>query len=701
MENRFNWKKILFVFQIFFIVINIQTVFSLAANNPNIDQFPKPKELEPAVNFWIKIYTRYNTNEYVIHDSRNLSIIYEIVRFGTAGEARVDLPQTRTQRNTLKKKQSHYKAILQKLASSKTNFDKLKEDEQKVFEIFSKTKKRSVYRTASQNVRTQKGQRNRFLNGMRISGRYMTYIKDIFNEHGLPQELTVMPHVESSFNYRAYSSVGAAGLWQFTRSTGRRFMKINYEIDERLDPLLATEAAAKLLKANFEELGTWPMAITAYNSGTAGMKRAKRNLKTSNIATIIAKYRSRYFKFASRNFYCEFLAALQIVQNYRDYFGEIQYDVPIQYQEFELPHYVKFSTLAQYFQIDKEELKKYNPAFRDPIFSGSKYLPKNYKIKIPQSVKPDVLYAQIPSKQLFVAQKRSQWYRVRRGDTLGNIARRNQTSINSLMVMNNIRNKHRIRVGEVLRLPDETKLKAITAKPEPVIASAEPEKLPPKNELKTKEVTKEVVVTAQPETEPPSKVVLSDEETSKTNVEESSKIEIAPIKVSDFVGPKIDVTVPKLQPNSSLNSEIELVENSKPQVGYILIELEETLGHYAEWMNVATQQIRNWNNISYGTNIRVGQKLKLVFQTISPEDFNENRLEYHRGIEEDFFNNYQVVNTSIHKVESGENIWYLCNYVYKLPYWLVRSYNGDLNLENLKPGDLIVVPEVTETTPSS
>ena len=88
----------------------------------------------------------------------------------------------------------------------------------------------------------------------------------------------------------------------------------------------------------------------------------------------------------------------------------------------------------------------------------------------------------------------------------------------------------------------------------------------------------------------------------------------------------------------------------------------------------------------------------MVFNTISPDVFNENRLEYHRGIEEDFFNNYQVVNTVNHKVNRGENIWYLCNYVFNLPYWLIRSYNSELNLESLKPGDLIVVPEVTEAS---
>ena len=70
-------------------------------------------------------------------------------------------------------------------------------------------------------------------------------------------------------------------------------MTINYTIDERLDPIRATRAAAELLRDNYNSLGSWPLAITAYNHGDAGMRRAKRRLGTDDIAVIIAKYHSR------------------------------------------------------------------------------------------------------------------------------------------------------------------------------------------------------------------------------------------------------------------------------------------------------------------------------------------------------------------------------------------------------------------------
>ena len=89
----------------------------------------------------------------------------------------------------------------------------------------------------------------------------------------------MLPHVESSFNPAAYSKVGAAGLWQFMRSTGRRYMRIDGAVDDRLDPFRSTEAAAQLLAYNYRVLGTWPLALTAYNHGSAGVRRAKETAR--------------------------------------------------------------------------------------------------------------------------------------------------------------------------------------------------------------------------------------------------------------------------------------------------------------------------------------------------------------------------------------------------------------------------------------
>ena len=139
----------------------------------------------------------------------------------------------------------------------------------------------------------------------------------------MPKEIAALPHVESSFNPAAYSKVGAAGLWQFMPSTAKRFMRVDSLVDERLDPYSATEAAANLMLYNYRLLGTWPLAVTAYNHGPGGLRRAQEQLGTSDIAVIVKRYQGATFGFASRNFYVSFLAALEVDRNAEKYFGPI------------------------------------------------------------------------------------------------------------------------------------------------------------------------------------------------------------------------------------------------------------------------------------------------------------------------------------------------------------------------------------------
>ena len=165
-----------------------------------------------------------------------------------------------------------YRRILGKLMRGK---DPAGPVERKVAEFFRPDAKSEDFRSAMRNIRCQTGQKDRFRAGVIRSGAYMDEIKRIFRNEGLPEDLSYLPHVESSFNPKAYSKSGAAGIWQFTRSTGKHFMKVGYTIDERRDPTLSSHAAAKLLRQNFWKLKNWPLAITAYNHGASGMLRAK------------------------------------------------------------------------------------------------------------------------------------------------------------------------------------------------------------------------------------------------------------------------------------------------------------------------------------------------------------------------------------------------------------------------------------------
>jgi len=636
---------------------------NMSANELNYspqDIFPLHKDMKPAYHFWVKIFSQYNTNEYVIHDSRKMNIIYEVVKLGVLDESRIDEPHTKTQKQFLKDKIKYYKKILNDLATIHPDTTKMNTEQKRVYALLSDFKYKNDFYNAMDQLRIQKGQKNRFRRGLEVSGRYMPFLKKIFKKYNLPEELTFLPHVESSFNYKAYSKVGAAGIWQFTRGTGKQYLKITYEIDERLDPILVTEAAAKLLKRNYDELGSWPLAITAYNSGLYGMKRAKKKLKTTELNDIIKRYKSRYFKFASRNFYCEFVAAVHVVQNYQNYFGSIDFESPIQFNEFPLPQYIKYSAIAKHLNLDKKSFKKYNPALRSSIYDNSKYIPKGYQLRVPIHMSVDSLKALIPGKEYFAKQKRSKYYHIRYGDTLSEIARRFGTSVDVLLAVNNISNEHYIRRGMTIRIP-------VDKEDELILAKNERTEVVPDKPVKEKPIEKSLASAPKEKNEGP---INKDNKSNKV-----SAIAFANGKSKDDL-------------------DIEFIQSKNPPIGYIRVEPEETLGHYAEWLEIKTQRIRDWNSLSFSRAIDLNQKIKLIFNQVKPDEFNRIRLEYHHGIEEDFFLHYDITGTMTHTVQSGENLWYLCQYVFNLPIWLVVNYNKDIDFSKLKAGDEIIFPDV-------
>ena len=193
--------------------------------------------------------------------------------------------------------------------------DDLTAHEQRILHAFGANATPRDFRDAIDRIRFQLGQADRFHEGLIRAAVWEKEIAHTLTQHGVPAEIAALPHVESSFNLAAYSKVGAAGLWQFMPSTAKRFMRVDDMVDERLDPYSATEAAANLMLYNYRLLGTWPLAVTAYNHGPGGLRRAQDELGTSDIAVIVKRYQGATFGFASRNFYVAFLAALEVDRN--------------------------------------------------------------------------------------------------------------------------------------------------------------------------------------------------------------------------------------------------------------------------------------------------------------------------------------------------------------------------------------------------
>jgi membrane-bound lytic murein transglycosylase D len=281
-------------------------------------------------------------------------------------------------------------------------------------------------------------------------------MRRILASHGVPPALAHLPLVESSYRTVAHSHAGAVGVWQFTRSTGRRFLHIDHAVDERLDTLLATEAAAKYLRENYDRLGTWPLAITAYNHGANGMAYAVRRLGTTNLATIVEQYKSPQFGFASRNFYAEFLAANEVMSQSERYCGPTRRPAIVR-DTVVVPDYVSFAEIARSANTDPESLAVVNPALARDVINGRLRVPKGYRLTLPADRTTDAFllaYATLPSSTKSSTQARYYaTHRVERGQTLSGIATQYRTSVAAIERHNHIADPRRLRTGQVLNIP--------------------------------------------------------------------------------------------------------------------------------------------------------------------------------------------------------------------------------------------------------
>ena len=418
-------------------------------NAAKAEIFVKPPAIESMVDFWESVYVGVSTDEGLLHDSDNLALVYETIE--------IDRDSSRSERKAqIGQRKKYWREVLLDLAAGTPPVGR---PEKHIVEAFTKALGRAPttedYRLATQRLRFQQGQREKFKAGLVRSGAYDAEIRQILRIHRVPEELALLPHVESSFLIHVYSKSGAAGMWQFIPATGRRFLTINHTIDERLSPKASTFAAAKLLRANFEKLGSWPLAITAYNHGAAGMSRAKQKMGTDDIGVICLNYKGRNFGFASRNFYGQFLAARRVVLDYEAYFGPLKLATPMEVDKWILPYFVDAAGLSDYLNLSTQSLSSLNPSLAQSVWRADRWIPKGYELKLPAGTLKDdaqTWIASVPMNLRHAKQRRSLYHTVTVGETLTHIARTYGTTIDSLVALNGLANPNQIFPGQKLEM---------------------------------------------------------------------------------------------------------------------------------------------------------------------------------------------------------------------------------------------------------
>jgi membrane-bound lytic murein transglycosylase D len=712
------------------------SVPALAADNP----MPRPPELEHDVQFWIRVYSQVDTNAGFIHDEQNLAVVYDTLHFAPNSP-----PHER--QKVVEAARDHYVETLRRIAGAT---GPLTPEDQRVRDLWGTEGTPSRLIEATDHIRFQLGQSDRFREGLRRSGAWEAHIAETLANMGLPAELAVLPHVESSFNPAAYSKVGAAGLWQFMRSTGRRYLHIDNSVDDRLDPFRSTQAAAQLLAYNYHLLGTWPLALTAYNHGAEGVRRAKEMLGTDDIVTILRNYKGRTFGFASRNFYVSFLAALEIDHNPEKYFGNIEPNHEVKFQEVVLPAFIPLAALEHALKIDKQRLQLLNPSLLPAVWNGQRHVPKGYHLRLPMEGEkwtPEELTARLSPHEVYAAQLEPRRYRVQRAESLALIAARYNVSTAELAALNGLTPSAKMRPGRSLLVPSTqpsaptlvAKNEAVAPTPAPAVSPPPVQVTPPPALVAPAAAVHAPVVARVPAIVPPpaaavprvaaasapapasvgvarAKVPAAAPPAAPTNkptgaipvevaklesqedAEQIAKVGRPAARAEPVSAAQAEALSPALGPGIEVSVSPDPTDYAVAKDDTIKVATIETLGHYADWLDTSAARLRVINHLAFKKQVMIGHKIKLEFVKVSREDFEHKRREYHREQQASYFASHRIVGTEVYLARRGDSGWTVTKKNSELPLWLLQQYNPDLDLSEMHPGTQIVVPKIEEVS---
>lgn len=284
------------------------------------------------------------------------------------------------------------------------------------------------------------------------SGRYLPMMREIFQEQGLPLDLVNLAYIESAFKYRAFSRAKAAGIWQFIKSTGKRYrLEVNHWVDERRDPEKATRAAAAYLKELYGMFDSWPLALASYNAGEHRVQRARVRQGTDDFWSLKLPRETQLFVPA-------FMAMTVIAKDPERYGFDPPVEKAWEVEQVRVPGAIDIRHIARAVNVTHEEIHDLNPALRHGV-TPVNY--REYEVNLPSGTK-ELLLAQVDQLprtyrryRRVVRAARNQSadrYRVKRGDTLGKIASRYRTTADHIARLNDMRVNGTLRAGVVLKL---------------------------------------------------------------------------------------------------------------------------------------------------------------------------------------------------------------------------------------------------------
>lgn len=329
---------------------------------------PSPKSIAKRVDFWRKLWGEHNNRLYLLVDHRHPWLVHSMVdcqalfRSNSSSkkahqlcDKRLIAAKRKVVKRLKKSKRKPQKSLLRKLGNDK-----------------------KLAKTAYRSVLVLEGHRDSLQQAKARIEPYMSHLEQIFSAQDLPPELARLAIIESLFDPSAVSKAGAVGAYQFVAGTAKVYLQVDEHIDERLDPLREGWAAARYLKAMNQEFRSWPLTLTAYNTGPTRLRKISKKHRTRDIGTIIEKARSGRFGFDGQNYYAQFLAVVDLTQ-------ELTTTQPIaKNRVVAMPLELPLAEVSRCVDVPEQAIIDANPAFTEVFRQGDATIPKAYKLALPR-----------------------------------------------------------------------------------------------------------------------------------------------------------------------------------------------------------------------------------------------------------------------------------------------------------------------------
>jgi membrane-bound lytic murein transglycosylase D len=330
-----------------------------------------PRSLARRVQFWKEVWSEHVNRVYLLIDGRRPWVIH----------TRVDCRDLFKSEEATAREEARCDQRIR--VAKKKLVRKLRRQRRRPRKVLVKAfgNSRGLARSAYRNVTVLEGRKENLERGLRRAEPYLGQVERVFEKNGLPPVLAHLAFIESLFQPEAQSPAGAVGAYQFVESTAREYLMIADGIDERLDPVRESWAAASYLKELHQTFRSWPLALTAYNCGPTRLKRVIKRRRTRDIGKLVDRGNYGNFGFDGQNYYAQIAAVVQLTNG-------VERKPPGKAMVVEVPRAMPLEKIAGCLNTTSELLLASNPAFTREIHRGEAPVPQGYLLAVPADDKP-------------------------------------------------------------------------------------------------------------------------------------------------------------------------------------------------------------------------------------------------------------------------------------------------------------------------